>query len=432
MKTHRSDNMWRKAMTIFPGGVNSPVRAFSAVGGSPIFIQRGSGAYLWDVDGNKFVDFVQSWGASILGHADPDVVMALNEAVSQGTGFGAPTERENILGQKIISAMPAIEKIRFVSTGTEACMTAIRLARAVSGRELIVKFSGHYHGHSDSLLAKAGSGVVTLGLPNSPGITEAQAASTIVVPFNDDEALSGVFERYGDRVAGVIFEPIVGNSGFIRPKDGFLRRVSELCDKFGSLTICDEVMTGFRVDYEGAQGFLDIRPDITTLGKVIGGGLPLAAVGGKAEIMDQLAPAGSVYQAGTLSGNPLATAAGAVVIEKLAHVGIYSYLDRMCERLVKGICTEAAKLEVPLCGDWAGGMFGFFFSSDVVSSFEQAQSTATGLFEPFFRGMLERGIYLAPSPYEAGFISLAHTESEIDRAIAAAGEALAELRQPGA
>ena len=423
-----SQELFAEAKRLFPGGVNSPVRAFASVGGQPLFFRKGEGAYLWDVDGNRFIDYVGSWGPAIAGHAHPEVVAAVCSAAANGLSFGAPTVGENRLAQKIAQIMPHIEMMRFVSSGTEACMSALRVARAFTGRDHILKFDGCYHGHADMLLVKAGSGVATLGIPGTPGIPAATAAHTIVAPYNDLEALSVIFKQRPGQIAAIIVEPIVGNAGFIRPLPGFLDGLRSLCDKEGALLIFDEVMTGFRVALQGAQGLFGIKPDLTTLGKVIGGGMPLAAYGGRRDIMERVAPQGDVYQAGTLSGNPLATACGLKTLEIIAEHGRFDELTHQTRFLAEGLVQTARDAKIDLSADAQGGMFGFFFTREKVHNFSDALRSDKAMFVRFFRGMLAEGIYLAPSPFEAGFVSMAHTIEHIEQTLTAASRVFGAIR----
>lgn len=418
--------MERAAATI-PGGVNSPVRAFKGVGGTPIFFESGEGAYLTDVDGNRYIDYVGSWGPMILGHGNANVVAAVQKQAASALGFGAPTELEIELAEQVVSMVPSIEKVRMVSSGTEATMSAIRLARGFTGRDLILKFAGCYHGHSDSLLVKAGSGLLTLGIPNSPGVPAAVAANTLTVPFNNPAALEEVFAAYPDQIAAVIIEPIAGNMGCIPPIVGFLEGLRSLTQQHGTVLIFDEVMTGFRVARGGAQALYGITPDLTTLGKIIGGGLPVGAFGGRADIMSHIAPEGNVYQAGTLSGNPLATVAGLTVLKAL-NADVYQTLQARTSQLASGLQTLAAEADIPVCVNKVCGMFGLFFTAGPVTEFDHAANANIDQFNRFFHAMLDEGIYLAPSAFEAGFISTAHTSDIIDATLAAAARAFNTLK----
>jgi glutamate-1-semialdehyde 2,1-aminomutase len=411
-----------------PGGVNSPARAFGGVGGEPIVVERGQGAYLWDVDGNRYIDYVGSWGPLILGHAHAAVVEAVERAARRGTSFGAPTEAENQLAELIVEAMPCVEKVRLVSSGTEATMSAIRLARGYTGREGIVKFAGNYHGHVDSLLVAAGSSAATLGVPNSPGVTAGTTRDTLVLEYNDVRGLQTAFAEHGPRIAGVIFEPIVGNMGVVVPSREFLDALRKLTRQHGALLICDEVMTGFRVSYGGAQQLLEIEPDLTTLGKIVGGGLPVGAYGGRREIMDQVLPAGKVFQAGTLSGNPLATAAGCAMLRALRDDPPYDRLEQLSARLETGWRNAARAAGVPHQIARVGSMLTLFFCEEPVTDWPSASCCDTAQFARFFWGMLERGVYLPCSQFEALFVSAAHTDADIDATIAAARDILASMR----
>jgi glutamate-1-semialdehyde 2,1-aminomutase len=427
MNRNKSHEVFTRARQLMPGGVNSPARAFGAVGGEPIVIARGEGAYLWDVDGNRYIDYVGSWGPMILGHGNPSVVAALESAIHDGTSFGAPTVAENELAELIIEAVPSIEKVRLVSSGTEATMSAIRLARGFTGRDVIVKFAGNYHGHVDSLLVAAGSSAATLSVPNSPGVTAGTTRDTLVLGYNDVAGLERAFAEHGPRIAGVIFEPIVGNMGVVVPTTEFLTSLRELTKKHGALLICDEVMTGFRVAYGGAQQRLGIQPDITTLGKIVGGGLPVGAYGGRADIMDHVLPVGKVFQAGTLSGNPLATAAGIATLRALRDASPYEQLERLSARLETGLREAATVAGATFQFARFGSMMTLFFASEPVTDWATASRCDTARFAKYFWGMLDRGVYLPCSQYEALFVSAAHTEADIDATIAAAREALARL-----
>ncbi|MEP0917836.1 glutamate-1-semialdehyde 2,1-aminomutase [Leptolyngbya sp. DQ-M1] len=410
-----------------PGGVSSPVRAFKSVGGQPIVFDRVKGAYAWDVDGNQYIDYIGTWGPAICGHAHPEVIRAIQAAAEKGTSFGAPSYLENVLAEMVIDAVPSIEMVRFVNSGTEACMSVLRLMRAFTGREKIIKFEGCYHGHADMFLVKAGSGVATLGLPDSPGVPKSTTSSTLTAPYNDLEAVKQLLEENPGEVAGVMLEPIVGNAGFIPPDPGFLAGLRELTTEHGALLVFDEVMTGFRIAYGGVQEKFGITPDLTTLGKVIGGGLPVGAYGGRREIMEMVAPAGPMYQAGTLSGNPLAMTAGIKTLELLRQPGTYDYLDRITSRLIAGLLDVAKQTGHAACGGSISGMFGFFFAEGPVHSYEDAKKSDLSKFSKFHRGMLEQGVYLAPSQFEAGFTSLAHTDEDIDRTIEAARSVMSSL-----
>ncbi|MEH1968617.1 MULTISPECIES: glutamate-1-semialdehyde 2,1-aminomutase [unclassified Nostoc] len=427
IKTTKSQEVFAAAQNLMPGGVSSPVRAFKSVGGQPIVFDRVKGAYIWDVDGNQYIDYVGTWGPAICGHAHPEVIAALHEALEKGTSFGAPSVLENVLAEMVIDAVPSIEMVRFVNSGTEACMGVLRLMRAFTNRDKIIKFEGCYHGHADTFLVKAGSGVATLGLPDSPGVPKSATSTTLTAPFNDLESVKALFEENRDEIAGVILEPVVGNAGFIAPDAGFLEGLRELTHEYGALLVFDEVMTGFRIAYGGAQEKFGITPDLTTLGKVIGGGLPVGAYGGRRDIMSMVAPAGPVYQAGTLSGNPLAMTAGIKTLELLQKPGTYEYLDRITKKLADGLLQIAKETGHPVCGGQISAMFGLFFTSGPVHNYEDAKKSDTAKFGRFHRGMLERGVYLAPSQFEAGFTSFAHTEEDIEQTLAVARDVMSSL-----
>jgi len=410
-----------------PGGVSSPVRAFKSVGGQPIVFDRVKGPYAWDVDGNRFIDYVGSWGPAICGHAHPEVIASLQEAIEKGTSFGAPCELENKLAEMVIEAVPSVEMVRFVNSGTEACMSVLRLMRAFTGRDKIIKFEGCYHGHADMFLVKAGSGVATLGLPDSPGVPRSTTSNTLTAPYNDLEAVKELFAENPDAISGVILEPVVGNAGFITPEPGFLEGLRELTKENGALLVFDEVMTGFRISYGGAQARFGVTPDLTTMGKVIGGGLPVGAYGGKAEIMSMVAPAGPMYQAGTLSGNPLAMTAGIKTLELLRQEGTYEKLGAITKKLIEGIIKAAKDAGIPITGSSISAMFGFYLTEGPIRNFEEAKSTNSELFGKLHRAMLERGVYLAPSAFEAGFTSLAHSEDDIDATLKAFQESFSEI-----
>lgn len=411
---NRNEQLFSRAQQCIPGGVNSPVRAFRAVGGCPIFFERGAGAYLWDADGKSYIDYVGSWGPAVLGHAHPAVVQALQRRASLGLSFGAPTELEIELAELICKLLPSIEMVRLVSSGTEATMSAIRLARGYTGRSKIIKFEGCYHGHGDSLLVKAGSGALTLGQPSSAGVPAEIAGETLVLTYNDLDEVQQTFAQRGDEIAGVIVEPIAGNMNLVLPKPGFLEGLRRCCDRYGALLIFDEVMTGFRVGLQGAQGLYQISPDLTTLGKIVGGGMPLAAFGGKRSIMERLAPLGPVYQAGTLSGNPIAVAAGLATLQEIQQADFYSRLNQITQHLVDRLVAAAQKHKISFSAQAVGGMFGLYFSEAAPHSYAAVMSIEGERFKRFFHGMRERGVYFAPSAYEAGFVSAAHTHEQID------------------
>jgi glutamate-1-semialdehyde 2,1-aminomutase len=423
----KSQSLFEHALEIIPGGVNSPVRACKSVGADPLFIERGEGCLIYDADGNRFVDYIGSWGPLILGHRHPAVVDAITAVLKRGTSFGAPTDLEIQLAEMVIDAVDSVEVVRMVNSGTEATMSAIRLARGATDRELIIKFDGCYHGHADTLLVAAGSGVATLGIPGSPGVPEAVAQATLSLPFNDIDAFKKVMADKGDKVAGVIIEPVAGNMGLVAPEDGFLKTLRELTEAHGSVLIFDEVMTGFRVAYGGAQSLYGIAPDLSCFGKVIGGGLPVAAYGGKKEIMSQIAPQGSIYQAGTLSGNPLAMAAGIATLKQLQIPGVYETLNEKSKRLITGLGNAAQKAGIAARVGHVGSMLGMFFADRNVSNFDDAKTCNLELFSKFYQGMRQHGIYIAPSQFEVLFLSTAHYDEHVDATINAAEQVLAEL-----
>jgi glutamate-1-semialdehyde 2,1-aminomutase len=423
-----SDSLFERAVRLIPGGVNSPVRAWRAVGGKPLFVQRAKGCQIWDVDGNVYVDYVGSWGPMILGHAHPKVLIAIQEAMRDGTSFGAPTSREVEFAGRLAAAIPSLEMVRLVSSGTEATMTAIRLARGFTGRSKIIKLDGCYHGHGDALLVRAGSGAATFGVPDSAGVPEATASQTLVTPMNDLAPLERFLRAEGPNIAAVIVEPVVGNMGVIPLSEPFVHGLRQLTAAAGALLVFDEVITGFRLTYGGVQQVFDVKPDLTCLGKIVGGGLPLAAIGGRREIMEQLAPLGPVYQAGTLSGNPLAVAAGLATLAQLAAAGVYEQLEQLGAELEAGLREALSELATPWCLNRVGSMWTVFFGVAEVHDAATARSCDTTMYARWFRGMLERGVYLPPSQFEAAFVSLAHSDAEIDHTIAAARAVAAELR----
>lgn len=422
-----SPESFSAACKLIPGGVNSPVRAYKSVGIEPRFVDRAKGSRIWDVDGREYVDFVQSWGPMILGHGYGPVLDAVRDQLERGTSFGAPTCVEIAAAEAVVNAVPSVEMVRFVSSGTEATMSAIRLARGYTGREKFIKFDGNYHGHSDALLVAAGSGLLTLGIPSTPGVTKGAAGDTIVLPYNDLDAVREALEAQGEQVAAIILEPIAGNMGVVPPKAGFLQGLRELCDTHGVVLIFDEVISGFRVALGGAQELYGVTPDLTTLGKIIGGGFPVGAFGGKAEIMEKLAPTGPVYQAGTLSGNPVAMVAGLATIAALSEPGVYDELERKGKKLADGLCRAAGSAAIHTSCNRVGSMSTMFFTHLDVSNWASASTSDTEKYAAFFRGMLDRGYWLAPSQFEACFVSLAHTDEEIEAFVAAAGEVLQAL-----
>ena len=424
----KSESLFQQANTVIPGGVNSPVRAFNGVGGTPPFIDRAEGAYLFDVDGNRYIDYVGSWGPMICGHAHPEIIAAVTETVSKGLSFGAPCALEVELAQRICDIMPNIDLVRMTCSGTEATMSAIRLARGFTGRDKIIKFEGCYHGHADSLLIKAGSGALTLGVPSSPGVPAALAEHTVTLAYNDSDQVRQAFAEIGDKIACIIVEPVAGNMNCVPPADGFLQTLRECCDDSGSLLIFDEVMTGFRVGLGGAQQRYGIVPDLTTLGKIIGGGMPVGAFGGRSDVMHHIAPLGPVYQAGTLSGNPVAMAAGLKTLEIISRPGFYEELTQTTMQLLDGLHAAAAANDIELRSNQVGAMFGLFFTDQPeVSSFSQVSACDVDRFRLFFHGMLSRGVNLAPSAYEAGFVSAMHGSDEIEQTIVAAAACFADL-----
>ena len=427
LNTSKSEEIFSAAQHLMPGGVSSPVRAFKSVGGQPIVFDRVKGAYVWDVDGNQYIDYVGTWGPAICGHAHPEVLEALHAALENGTSFGAPCYLENVLAEMVIDAVPSVEMVRFVNSGTEACMSVLRLMRAYTQRDMVIKFEGCYHGHAGMFLVQAGSGVATLGLPDSPGVPKSVTSNTLTAPYNDLEAVKKLFAEHPGKISGVILEPVVGNSGFIPPQPGFLEGLREITQADGALLVFDEVMTGFRISYGGAQAHFGVTPDLTTMGKVIGGGLPVGAYGGRKDIMQMVAPAGPMYQAGTLSGNPLAMTAGIKTLEILKRPGTYEQLDNMTKKLTDGMAKVAQETGHENFGGQISGMFGFFFNPGPVNNYDDAKRSDLEKFGRYHRGMLEQGIYLAPSQFEAGFTSLAHTDEDIERTLAAAKTVLSAL-----
>jgi glutamate-1-semialdehyde 2,1-aminomutase len=421
-------DLFSQAQKVIPGGVNSPVRAFRGVGGTPVFFDHAQGAYIFDSENRRYIDYVGSWGPMVLGHAHPAVIDAVKQAAEKGLSFGAPTAIETAMAEKVCELLPSIDMVRMVSSGTEATMSALRLARGYTGRDKIVKFEGCYHGHSDSLLVKAGSGALTLGVPSSPGVPAAVAADTITLPYNDSEAVEETFQELGSQIACIIVEPVAGNMNCIPPEPGFLETLRRVCDEHGSVLIFDEVMTGFRVGLTGAQGVYGIKPDLTTLGKVIGGGMPVGAFGGRRDIMEHLAPLGPVYQAGTLSGNPVAMAAGLKTLELIGQPGFFENLTAKTQALTEGLKQRAALAGIALTTNQVGGMFGLFFSEELaISRFAQAMQCDQERFKRFFHGMLNEGVYLAPSAFEAGFVSAAHSDEDINNTLEAASRVFSQL-----
>ena len=424
----RNDQLFERACRTIPGGVNSPVRAFRSVGGTPRFIQRAQGPYIWDAEDTRYIDYVGSWGPAILGHAHPEIIEAVQKAAVNGLSFGAPTEAEIEIAEVIAARLPSMEKIRLVSSGTEATMSAIRLARGYTGRNMIIKFEGCYHGHADSLLVKAGSGMLTFGNPTSSGVPEDFIRHTLVLNYNDLTAVQAAFAAHGDDIACIIVEPIAGNMNLVKPAQGFLEGLRSLCTQHGALLIFDEVMTGFRVGPQGVQGLTGITPDLTTLAKVIGGGMPVGAFGGRAEVMDQIAPLGGVYQAGTLSGNPVAVAAGLATLRLLAQPGFYEFLAKQSATLANGLTERAQAAGITFCADHIGGMFGLYFREAVPTTLDEASDSNVELFKRFFHAMLDKGVYFAPSAFEAGFISATHDDVVIQQTLDAAEQVFAQLK----
>ena len=427
MQQSRSQQLFEQAQRVIPGGVNSPVRSFRAVEGTPPFIARGQGARVWDVDGNEYIDFLGSWGPLALGHAHPAVVEAVQRAAADGTSFGAPVEQEVQLAEIVCQAFPSVDMLRLVNSGTEACMSALRLARAFTGRSKIVKFAGNYHGHADGLLVQAGSGALTHGIPTSAGVPESYAAETLVATYNDIASVETLFDAWPDDIAAVIVEPVAGNMGVVPPADGFLDSLRAITEVYGALLIFDEVITGFRVGYGGAQALFGITPDITTMGKIIGGGLPVGAYGGRRDVMQMVAPLGPMYQAGTLSGNPLAVAAGVATLTELQRPGVYEQLEAMAVRFTEGVAAAFGRAEVPSTINRVASMFTGFFNPGPVTSLAQVEQSDAAIYGRYFHALLDRGVYIAPSQFEAGFVSIAHTDADIDRAVVAVGDALAAV-----
>jgi glutamate-1-semialdehyde 2,1-aminomutase len=428
MNLSTSIEFFNRAVNLIPGGVNSPVRACKSVGAEPVFIDRAQGCLIFDADGNRYIDYIGSWGPLILGHRHPAVMDAIVSVLERGTSFGAPIDLEVQLAEMVVEAVPSVEMVRMVNSGTEATMSAVRLARGVTGRDVVIKFDGCYHGHADTLLVAAGSGVATLGIPGSPGIPDSIARDTLSLPFNDADCLKEVMEKQGDSVACIIVEPIAGNMGLVAPQKDFLETLRALADRFGSILIFDEVMTGFRVAYGGAQALFDVYPDLTCFGKIIGGGLPVGAYGGKRDLMSKVAPQGSVYQAGTLSGNPVAMAAGIATLEQLQKDGFYEALDKKADRLLAGLEQAAKKAAIPAQAKRVGSMLGFFFNHKEVKNFDDAKTCNLDRFSAFYNGLRQKGIYIAPSQFEVLFVSIAHDTEHIDRTIQAAEEVLGQLK----
>jgi glutamate-1-semialdehyde 2,1-aminomutase len=429
MNLAASQMLFNRALKLIPGGVNSPVRACKSVGADPVFINRAQGCLIFDADGNHYIDYIGSWGPLILGHRHPAVIEAITSVLERGTSFGAPIDLEVQLAQMVIEAVPSVEMVRMVNSGTEATMSAVRLARGVTQRDTIIKFDGCYHGHADTLLVAAGSGVATLGIPGSPGVPESVAQHTLSVPYNDTDCLKKVMEKQGEFVACIIVEPVAGNMGLVPPAQGFLEALRELADRYGSILIFDEVMTGFRVAYGGAQAFYGVTPDLTCFGKIIGGGLPVGAYGGKRELMSKIAPQGSVYQAGTLSGNPVAMAAGIATLEQIQKDGFYEALDAKAEHLLSGLEQAAVKADIPVQAKRVGSMLGFFFNDKNVQNFDDAKACNLNRFSAFYNGMRQNGIYIAPSQFEALFISSAHETEHIETTIKAAEKVFNQLKK---